>query len=120
MCIEAQKLGIKKLILPRENMSEASIVKDIEIFPAKTLLDVIYHLNGENLIEKAISRNAIFSDNSYQDIFDFADVKGQENVKRALEISAAGGHNCLLIGSPGSRENNVSKEIAKHITRSNI
>ena len=110
MCIEARSLGIKRVILPAANAYEAAVVKDLEIIPVKTLKEVVEFLNGTRQIKNAeINLENIF-ENMDNYTLDFSDVKGQENVKRALEISAAGGHNCLLIGSPGSRENNACKK----------
>ena len=107
MCIEAKKLGIKQIIVPRENAKEAGIVAGIEIIPAENLLQVINFLNRAEKIEPIkVNIEDFLKENQKYDI-DFSEVKGQENIKRALEVAAAGSHNCLLIGSPGSRKNDV-------------
>lgn len=117
MCIEAKKLGIKKIILPKVNAKEASVVEGIDVLGVENLIQVVDFLNSKTNIPiyKTDIENLLNYKNIY--LFDFSEVKGQENIKRALEISAAGGHNCLLIGSPGSRKNNASKKNAFNITR---
>lgn len=117
MCIEASRLGIKNVILPEENAKEAAIVKSINVIPARNLKQVINFLNkAEEINFETVNVDKLFEDNQ-NSLLDFSEVKGQENIKRALEISAAGGHNCLLIGSPRFRKNNDGKKIANNITR---
>lgn len=97
MCLEASKLGIKKAIIPLENAKEAAIVKDLEVIGVKNLTEVIDILKNKKTpqVVKIDLDNYFTNDIKYN--FDFLDVKGQESIKRALEVAAAGGHNCLMI-----------------------
>jgi len=90
MCIEARRLGIEKIIIPEENVCEASVVNGIDIMPAKTLTDVMAHLNLVKSLEKVNASSKELFNKSKKYKFNFSDVRGQENIKRALEISAAG------------------------------
>ena len=98
----AYGLGIKKVIVPIDNLAEASFASDIEIYGAKNLVEVVEYLNGNYELKQLKQNVDDFLDVSYETSVDFKDIKGQSQAKIALEIAAAGAHNILMSGTPGS------------------
>ncbi len=108
--IAAKELGFNKVMVPEGNCKEVSVIRGIEIYPVKTLRDSVEHFKG-NCPAEAMqpSELSVVSQNIYHD--DFSDVKGQKNAKRALEVAASGGHNLIMIGSPGSGKTMLARRL---------
>ncbi len=110
IAIAARKQGFEGFILPRQNAREAAVVNNLNVYGVENITEVIDFFNGSRTLEPTVvNTREEFYRHQTSFPFDFADVKGQENVKRALEVAAAGGHNLIMVGAPGSGKSMMAK-----------
>lgn len=112
IAIKAREEGFKGFILPKQNACEAAVVNDLQVYGVSNIKEVIEFIQGKGTLKPTvIDTRKVFYERQHLFDFDFSDVRGQENVKRAMEVAAAGGHNLIMVGPPGSGKSMLAKRL---------